>query len=187
MFTVVLIGDSYLTACGINSPDKFKDRIQSMLATDGLKVGIIDPGPNETSASTDARLNALFTVPQYFPAATVPVVILEKGSNDCYRSTALQTRASLSHILATFAEKHIPVLVVGTTPYQGCQSAAEPNCNAEYIRMFADLAAQYCELDYADFKQGVSGHPKLLQDDNDHPNALGEPLVKALVARTQKP
>ena len=53
--------------------------------------------------------------------------------------------------------------------------------------MFADLAAQYRELYYADFKQRVSGNPELLQDDNDHPNALGEPLVKALVARAQKP
>lgn len=193
--TIVLIGDSYLIGHGVEAGEKFKDRLLPLLNTGGMKVAIIDTGFNQTSASTAARLDIFFKVPHFFPAATNPVVILEEGSNDCTAMSLDQTRANLSQILSTFSEKGIPVLVVGTTPYDACDSAAEPNYSAEYIQMFADLAAQYGDLYYRDFKDGVSGHPELMQDDRDHPNTQGEavivakmlPVVLELVARAAQP
>ena len=59
--------------------------------------------------------------------------------------------------------------------------------------MFSDLATKHGDLLYADFKEDVTGHPELLQADNDHPNAAGEaivvrnmlPVVEALLAQVQ--
>jgi acyl-CoA thioesterase I len=193
--SIVLIGDSYLIGHGVAVGDKFKDRLLPLLNADGLMVEFIDTGFNQTSASTAARLGVFFKAPQYFPAATNPVVILEEGSNDCFTMRLDRTRASLSEILATFADKEIPVLVVATTPYDRCDQGAEPNYDADYIKMFADLADQYGDLYYRDFKEGVSDHPELMQGDGDHPNAQGEavivakmlPVVQELVALAQRP
>lgn len=57
--------------------------------------------------------------------------------------------------------------------------------------MFSELATKHGDLLYADFKEGVTGHP--LQADNDHPNAAGDaiivrnmlPMVEALLAQVQ--
>ena len=87
--------------------------------------------------------------------------------------------------------KKIPVLVVGTAAYG--------YCGAEYIAAFPDvfreLAAKYGDLLYADFKEGVTGHPELISSDGDHANSAGEavvvermlPSVLALIDRVEKP
>ena len=193
--SIVLIGDSYLIGHGVAAGQKFKDRLQSMLNAKGLTIAIIETGFNGTSASTDARLGSFFTVPKYFPLAANPVVILEVGSNDCKVMGIDKTRANLSHILATFSDKRIPVLIVGTSAYDDCEGAANPNYKAEYVRVFSDLADQYGDLYYRDFKDSVSDHPELLQYDGDHPNAQGEaiivakmlPVVQELIARATPP
>ncbi len=193
--SIVLIGDSYLIGHGIHAGDQFKDGIQALLNAKGLTVYIIDTGFNQNSVSTDERLESFFTVPKYFPLAANPVVILEVGSNDCKVMGIDKTRANLSHILATFSDKRIPVLIVGTSAYDDCEGAANPNYKAEYVRVFSDLADQYGDLYYRDFKDSVSDHPELLQYDGDHPNAQGEaiivakmlPVVQELIARATPP
>ena len=60
-----------------------------------------------------------------------------------------------------------------------------------YSKIFPELAAQHGELLYTEFKEGVTGHPELLQMDHDHPDAAGEaivvknmlPMVEALLAQ----
>jgi acyl-CoA thioesterase-1 len=72
---------------------------------------------------------------------------------------------------------------------------SNPAYPTDYARMFADLAAQYGDLYYPDFKAGVVGHPESLQPDGDHPNGPGNalitdkmlPLVTSLVARANQP
>ena len=64
-----------------------------------------------------------------------------------------------------------------------------------FSRMFSELAAKHGDLLYPDFKEGVTGHPQLLQADRDHPNAAGDaitvinmlPVVQALLARVDHP
>ena len=99
------------------------------------------------------------------------------------------TRANLDQLLSILADKRVPVLVVGTAAYGYCGADyAEP-----FSKMFSELATKHGDLLYADFKEGVTGHPELLQADNDHPNAAGEaiivrnmlPVVKALLAQVQ--
>lgn len=119
------------------------------------------------------------------------VVIVELGQNDCGLLDLDHTRANLDQILGILADKRVPVLVVGTAAYGYCGPAyAEP-----FSKIFSDLAAKHGDLLYADFKEGVTGHPELLQLDYDHPNAAGEaiivrnmlPMVEALLAQVQRP
>lgn len=125
------------------------------------------------------------------------VMIVELGQNDCARIDLKHTRANLDRILTILAEKRIPVLLVGTAAYDFCSSALSAEHGAEYAepfaKMFSELATKYGALLYADFKEGVTGHPDLLQADKDHPNAAGDagivrkmlPLVEALLAQMQ--
>ena len=121
------------------------------------------------------------------------------GQNDCARIRLDETRANIDHILTILAEKRVPVLVVGTAAYDYCSSTLSAGHGADYAgpfsRMFSELAAKHGDLLYPDFKEGVTGHPELLQADRDHPNAAGDaiivinmlPVVQALLARVDHP
>jgi acyl-CoA thioesterase-1 len=89
-----------------------------------------------------------------------------------------------SKLLASPAH-HAVILELGSGDY-----------DAQYLQMFADVADQYGDLYYRDFKDGLSGHPELVQSDHSsHPNAAGEaaivarmlPVVQELVARAWQP
>jgi acyl-CoA thioesterase-1 len=119
------------------------------------------------------------------------------GQNDCARIDLDHTRANLDQILSILAQKRVPVLVVGTAAYSYCSSILSAGHGADYAepfsKMFSELATKHGDLLYADFKEGVTGHPELLQADNDHPNAVGDaiivrnmlPMVEALLAQVQ--
>jgi acyl-CoA thioesterase I len=87
------------------------------------------------------------------------------------------------------------VLIVGTEPYPICPGLWTADYPDVYRQIFPGLAKQYGGIYYPDFKDGVSGHPELIQSDSDHPNDAGEaiivekilPSVEALIAQvTQK-
>jgi acyl-CoA thioesterase-1 len=102
-----------------------------------------------------------------------------------------ETRGNLDQILTVLAGKSIPILLVGAAPYHD-------DCGSEYAqrlpRMFQELADEYGALLYPDFKDGVTGHAELLQEDGEHVNAAGDaiivarmlPSIEALIARAEK-
>ena len=121
-------------------------------------------------------------------------VIIELGQNDCTSVNVEKTRANIDQIVSQLAKKHVPVLIVGTEPYTFCASLWTADYPVVYRQIFPDLAKQYGGMYYPDFKDGVSGHPELIQSDNDHPNNAGEavivkrilPFVEALIAEVTK-
>jgi acyl-CoA thioesterase-1 len=124
-------------------------------------------------------------------APTNHVVILELGGNDCNSLKVDQTRTNLDLIMAKLTEKLIPVLIVGTEPSSYCAGKLGADYDVAYRQIFPDLAKKHGAIVYPNFKEGVSGHPELLQLDNDHPNREGEaiivekmlPFVEALIAK----
>lgn len=188
--TIVTLGDSYINGHGIEAPaDAFAARLKSALGADGHQVTIVEVGYTNDSGS---GLRWLTKSKGGFDLQASPanqVVIVELGQNDCGLLDLDHTRANLDQLLGILAEKRVPVLVVGTAAYAYCGPAyAEP-----FSKIFSELAAKHGDLLYADFKEGVTGHPELLQFDNDHPNAAGEaiivrnilPVVEALLAQVQ--
>lgn len=183
---IIGIGDSYIAA----GYGKFPTTLQAALKSRGHLVEVIDIGYKVTSASGLEWL--LEPAGQKLLAApSGHAVILELGSNDCTRFDVDKTQSNLDQILSQLVEKHIPVLLVGTEPYIYCAGIHGADYPVAYRQIFPDLAKQYGIILYPNFKDGVSGHPELLQSDNDHPNAAGEaiivnrilPSVEALIAQ----
>lgn len=194
--TIVLLGDSYISSYAVEAVDSFEAKLEAALTASGLSVDVKGTGYTSTAVSGVSHLDKLMINPDVLGSAQMHAVIIELGQNDCGRWTLEETRAGLDSMLARLAQARIPTLVVGTAPYDICETLpSRPNYNALYIQMFADLASRYGALYYRDFKDGVTGHPDLLQSDDDHPNAQGEavivanilPVVKELVARVTAP
>ena len=194
LIRIVLTGDSYLSGYGLDDNDTFGARLDSALKLENPLIHVVDTGYTETSLDAVGRLESFMSTASVLAAPSHRAVILELGSNDCGPFKLAETRTNLVALLAPFAAANVPVLIVGTNPYHHCERAARPNYAAEYMRMFADLATQYGDLYYPDFKIAVSGHPDLLQPDHDHPNAQGEalivtkmlPIVRLLVAQAER-
>jgi acyl-CoA thioesterase I len=187
---IVDIGDSYIVGYGIGPAKAFPTALQAALKSRGHLVEVIDTGYKNTSAS--GLLWLLEPDGQkLFAAPAGHAVVLELGGNDCSRFDVDKTRANLDQVISQLAKKHIPVLLVGTEPSNFCARKQGTDYPAAYRQIFPDLAKQYGAILYPDFKDGVSGHPELLQADNDHPNAAGEaiivdrilPSVEALIAQ----
>lgn len=188
---IVLLGDSYIASYGVDSGHRFEEQMEAALNANGPLVQVVDTGYTSTSFRGVEHLKSLLESEDDLGGNGPKAVILELGSNDCARYKLEETQANLDAILKSLADRHIPVLVVGTTPYTGCERKDRPNYKALYVQMFADLADRYGNLYYRDFKEGVGGHPELMQGDHDHPTAEGDaaivakmlPVVEELVAR----
>ena len=187
--TIVTLGDSYINSYGVAGTETFATRLKSGLNAAGHPVTIVEVGYTATSKRGLTWLAESKDGLDLQASPANHVVIVELGQNDCARIDLDHTRANLDQILSILAQKHVPVLVVGTAAYRYCGADyAEP-----FSRMFSELATKHGDLLYADFKEGVTGHRELLQSDNDHPNAAGDaiivrnmlPMVEALLARVQ--
>jgi acyl-CoA thioesterase-1 len=186
---IVTLGDSYINSYGVAATDTFATRLSSELNAAGHQVTVVEIGYMATSERGLAWLTRSKDGLALQASPANHVVIVELGQNDCARIDLDHTRANMDQILSILSQKHVPVLVVGTAAYGRCGVGyAEP-----FSRMFSDLATKHGDLLYADFKEGVTGHPELLQSDRDHPNAAGDaviaknmlPVVEALIAKVQ--
>ncbi len=184
---IVTLGDSYINSYGVAATETFATRLKSGLNAAGHPVTIVEVGYTATSKR---GLDWLEKYKEGLDLQASPanhVALVELGQNDCGGIDLEQTRANLGQILSILAQKRIPVLVVGTAAYGYCGA----DYAAPFSKMFSELAAKHGDLLYADFKEGVTGHPDLLQADNDHPNAAGDavavrnmlPLVETLLAQ----
>ncbi len=190
---IVLFGDSLIASYGIDSGKKYEVRLQAALDAAGQSAQVVGTGYTSTAHQGTRALAGFLDDNAVLGGRGPKAVILELGSNDCFRFTLDQTKANLDAILKELSDRDIPTLVVGTVPYATCERKDRPNYTALYQQMFADLAAKYGDLYYRDFKDGVGDNPDLLQTDHDHPTAAGDavivermlPLVVELVKRAQ--
>jgi acyl-CoA thioesterase-1 len=183
---IVALGDSLTAGYGLPEKDGFVPRLQAALTAAGADAEIANGGVSGDTASDGlARLD--WSVPQGTDA-----VIVELGANDMLRGVKPQiTRDALDAILQGLSERHIAVLLVGMR--------AAPNLGADYDaefeRIYPELAAKYGALLYPFFLDGVAANLKLLQKDGLHPNADGVsiivkrilPHVQELLARVRAP
>ena len=192
---IVLFGDSYISSHNVEPKRAFAVQLEAALNANGPLVQIVSTDYTSTTLRGVARLKDFLDTEGILGDASPKVVILELGSNDCFRYKLEETQANLDAILKVLADQNIPVLVAGTTPYSTCKRRGQLNYDELYVQMFADLASKYGDLYYRDFKEGVGDHPELLQSDHDHPTAEGDaaivarmlPVVGELIARAQQP
>lgn len=118
-------------------------------------------------------------------------VIVELGANDMLRGiNPSTTRANIDAILATLAERNIPVLLVGMRSSENFG----PEYKDSFDAIFPELAEQYGALLDPFFFEGLIDKRAMFQPDGLHPNAAGYsliverlgPLVLELIARVKK-
>ena len=195
--TITLIGDAHINGDGLNPPDRFAARMTAALANAGVTATIQSAGIRH---STDLGLFWLTQMPEGQALLAAPAgqaVILELGMLDCYgegTEIALdKTRANFEQMLDILHDKGIPVLLVGAETFGHCGK----QYGTDDQSLFPLLASLRGLPFYPDFREGVAGHPELVQQRFDcaHPNEAGEqlvaekmlPMVLALVADVGKP
>lgn len=169
--TILALGDSLTAGLGVGPAEAFPARLEAALKARGHDVKVINAGVSgDTAADGAARLDWALAEP-------VQAVIVELGANDALRGLPVpQAEQALDRLLATLAERRLPVLLAGMR--------APPNMGPEYQSafdgMYQRLAEKHGVLLYPFFLDGVAAEPKLNQPDGMHPNPAG---VDVIVAR----
>lgn len=169
--TILALGDSLTAGLGVGPAEAFPARLEAALKARGHDVKVINAGVSgDTAADGAARLDWALAEP-------VQAVIVELGANDALRGLPVpQAEQALDRLLATLAERKLPVLLAGMR--------APPNMGPEYQSafdgMYQRLAEKHGVLLYPFFLDGVAAEPKLNQPDGMHPNPAG---VDVIVAR----
>ena len=175
---IVALGDSLTAGYGLAASEGFVSRLQAALTKSGIAADIANAGVSgDTAADGLARLD--WSVPQDTDA-----VILELGANDMLRGIKPEvTRAGLDSILQRLNQRHISVLL--------CGMRAAPNLGADYDadfdRIYPELAAKYGVILYPFFLDGVAGDLRLLHQEGLHPNTAGvATIVQRILPKVQE-
>lgn len=164
---ILAFGDSLFAGLGVGMENSYPAQLEKALRDDGINARIVNAGVSgDTSAAGRQRLAFTLDAQKRAP----DLVLLELGANDMLRALSpAGTRANLSAMLDEFADRDIPVLLMGMR--------APPNYGPEFQREFDAI---YEELGK---RQGVTlipfwletiyQRPELFQGDRLHPTVEG--------------
>ena len=168
---LLAFGDSLTAGYGLPPGQGFAPRLEAALRKQGHDVTVVDDGVSgDTTTGGLARLD-------WTLGDGADAVILELGANDMLRGVDPKVPdANLDKMLATFKDKHIPVLLTGmrATPSLGRDYAVT------FDAIYPALARKYGVALYPFFLDGIIGDGALHLPDGLHPNAAG---VAVIVAR----
>ena len=170
---ILAFGDSLFAGYNVAEGEGYPAVLQNVLRRRGIDATLVDAAVSgDTTQAALQRLDYVLAN----DGADVDLAIVELGGNDLLRSLPPEvTRRSLDAILAKFAEKGVPVLLMGMR--------APPNLGADYVGEFDAIYPAMAERHDAAlvpfFLEPVYDKPELIQPDRVHPTALG---IEALVA-----
>jgi acyl-CoA thioesterase-1 len=167
--TIVVFGDSLSAGYGLAPGEGWVELLARRLQQRGYPHRVINASiSGDTTAGGVSRIEA--TLRHHRPA----LLLLELGANDGLRGLSLQAlKANLSSIIARAKASGTRVLLLGM--------ALPPNYGPRYTERFSaiygELAAEQ-QLPTPPFLlERVALDPALMQADNLHPNAAGQPLL----------
>lgn len=168
---ILAFGDSLFAGFGVGLENSYPAQLETALRADGINALVVNAGiSGDTSAAGRQRLE--FTLDAQKPAPDL--VILELGANDMLRALpAAETRANLTAMLDVFAERNIPVLLMGMR--------APPNYGPEYQQAFDAIYAELGEREGVTlvpfWLETIYQRPELFQADRLHPTREGLGLL----------
>ena len=166
---VLSFGDSLSAAHGLRAEQGWVALLQQRLRSQGYGYDTVNASiSGETTGGGLARLPRALEL--HHPA----VVMLELGANDGLRGLPVaDARANLSRMieLAQHAGARVLLLGIQLPPNYG------PRYGRDFAAMYGELAAHYHVALVPFLLDRVALDPQLMQDDQLHPNAAGEPLV----------
>ncbi len=167
--TLLVLGDSLSAGYGLEPGQGWVVLLQQRLEQRGLPHRVVNASiSGETTAGGLARLAALLD--QHRP----DWLLLQLGANDGLRGLSLDAmERNLDNIVMRATQRGIKVVLIGMQ--------IPPNYGRVYTERFAavyrELAARH-RLPFVPFlMERVALDPELIQPDQLHPNAAGQPLL----------
>ncbi|HEY9149040.1 MAG TPA: arylesterase [Gammaproteobacteria bacterium] len=177
--TIVVFGDSLSAGYGLKTEQGWVTLLKDRLERKGFPCQVINASiSGDTSAGGLARIDA--TLAQHQP----DILILELGANDGLRGLSPQAMEdNLNSIILKAKAVGAEVLLLGMQmpPNYG------PRFNERFAAVFTELAARHALPEPPFLLERVALEPTLMQADDLHPNAEGQPLLLETVWPALRP
>jgi acyl-CoA thioesterase-1 len=165
--TLLVLGDSLSAAHGIEGHEGWTTLLEKRLKPDDWRVF-------NASISGETTAGGLARLPALLQAHSPSIVLIELGANDGLRALPLaQIRANLRALIKTGRDSKARVLLVGMR--------IPPNYGPVYARgfeaIYSDLAAEFKVPLVPFLLEGVAGQDAMMQTDDMHPLAEGQPRM----------
>ena len=167
---ILLIGDSLSAGSGLEQAQAWVHLLQNKYKEDNKPVTIIN-----TAISGQTTDNALLKIDAWLAAHQPSHVLIELGGNDGIRGFPVK-----------LLQKHLTELVK-KSQHKGAKVALmeiqiPPNLGPRYRKMFTDsyskVANQTGAHLMAYFMTDIAVNPSLMLNDNLHPNAKAQPIIR---------
>jgi acyl-CoA thioesterase-1 len=171
--TILVLGDSLSSGHGIDERQGWVNLLRQKLEDNGYSYDVVN-----ASVSGDTTQDGLSRLRPALERHHPDIVVVELGGNDGLRAFATDAiRANLSRILETVRAGGAKIVLAGMRmpPNYG------PAYTDAFERIYPDLAKKFNAALVPFFMQGVALKPDLMQDDDIHPNARGQPILLANV------
>ncbi|WP_199527564.1 arylesterase [Pseudoalteromonas sp. bablab_jr004] len=174
--TILILGDSLSAAYGLKQEqgwgkllqDKYDEKDQSVYLVNASISG-------ETTGGALRRLDALLT--EFEPTH----VLIELGGNDGLRGFPIKRlQANLRDLIAKSQKIGAKTAVM--------EVQIPPNYGPRYTKLFTDSFETIANETNSElmpfFMIDIAGRPELMQNDNLHPNADAQPLIRDFMYKT---
>jgi acyl-CoA thioesterase-1 len=176
---ILVFGDSISAGYGLPLEQGWVELLRSRLKAQGYGYQVVN-----ASVSGETTAGGLARLPRALELHHPSIVILELGGNDGLRGLPIaQMRTNLTQMTSSSTAAGAKVLLLGMR--------MPPNYGPEYTKQFAmvfsDLATEK-KISLVPFLlTDIALSPALLQADDIHPNAQGQPILLDNVWPTLKP
>lgn len=166
---IVVLGDSLSSGYGLNGAASWVALLERRLSDEGYEYDVVN-----ASIAGDTSAGGLSRLPRLLELHKPEVVVIELGGNDGLRGQPVgNLRRNLERMIELTQAAGVRVLLTGIQ--------IPPNYGPLYTRQFSDLypelAARYGVPLVEFLMDGVALNAHLMQNDQMHPNADGQPLM----------
>jgi len=166
---ILIVGDSLSAGYGIADNESWVTLLQNRLEAKGYGYRVVN-----ASISGDTTGGGLRRLPRALKVHEPDIVLIELGGNDGLRGTPVGViRNNLTTMIELGQDTGAQIILAGML--------MPPNYGQAYTNGFAELypelAAEYDTALIRFFLKNVAINPALLQPDQIHPNADGQPYL----------
>ncbi len=166
----MIIGDSLSAGYGLEQAQAWVNLLQNKYVAEQKPIEIIN-----TAISGQTTDNALLKIDGWLAAHQPSHVLIELGGNDGIRGFPIK-----------LLQKHLTELVTKSQRFGAHVALMEiqipPNLGPRYTKMFTDSYSKVANSTEAYlmpyFMVPIAVKPDLMQDDNLHPNAKAQPIIR---------
>ena len=167
--TIVVLGDSLSSGYGLNGAASWVTLLDRRLSDEGYEYDVVN-----ASIAGDTSAGGLSRLPRLLELHEPSLVILELGGNDGLRGQPVDNlRSNLEAMIGLVRDSGARVLLAGIQipPNYG------PIYTQQFTALYPELATKH-SVALVDFlMDGVALQGNLMQADQIHPNANGQPVM----------